>query len=1092
MTISNLSIFTKDTDASASFRGYQYQILKTLETWLQNYINKIEDEIYCDYEEDIFQKNELIKKVKFRQLKLYSSNFSFKSEEIEKALSHFFMLHIKTDYQDRGKEFIFEANSSVAGKYADNDAELLRSWSENQGALSEELLDQISTKVKSIIAKDILEQSVRLKGKYDDQTISEAIQLFKSISDADWKNFAKSIKWIFLDTLPATEFSNTVKRIETLIHKLPFDIPNEKLDGCFGLLHKEISLRSSLLDPGKRKITSTDLEYLILQSGEKEDKWYTEVHARWKNVKDIEQFSIGEFYEIVNATRFCRWHPILFRHNEHWLFLLEIFINMPSLERRLKRNVVYEYLWLKLKPIDEFSMPEGDLLGCEGHLMDYFKDLPNLEDPKELEHAQNLLNISFASLSMERVKLVESDLNRWFAEYEKTLRRQLSISTNPNELCQLLELESSYNLFPRQRNMAPEKFEAIVSPLNRLMEYIEEANLYDATTLSHRVNSYIKLLIHTDAEANSKVISALDSFSSNLDEIVEKRHGAHAKAKIQVERGVAYLKSNNRALLLTTLNHFHSAKDLWNKQEMIEGYVLALLNISQLYSAIGLNLAAKYYALGAAWISVHNGETKLLKRIADAFAFVFYSDFQQGAWMNAFTSFDAYIHARQEFNPNPISEDDKTTMIALGDYSILLYALKKYSAQFHSLSDSRLHILGYLKEYAVAFIQLHSKNYSAEKDITEYLEKRLTDKPLSDVGKTRYVRFNALGSLWEISFVNSYLVNPIAEEFCSNLQIIIGEIALSSSDFHLTRGNIKIHLELANEFKQPDRLPSNTEYKWRVYNNFFDSANPQDINFNSAKGAAILMGVLEELSLLPKSEFDELFWQLFKDNALATKTLSANSYQRMYRFLFKEKQFNEVMREHFQPIELKMTLPKDNKVMKWRSDTSAKFNREEFEDRITQRFKNSHRNIHVTVEKLKTDEAFISVIRKLRGNGWKDWQISLAIMNFIVDYKAYRSIPAPDKFPSEDTYLKARQVEHKKIMKLDESECYIEFPAKAFETEGFMLNLEQTTGFEITAVGLEVNKSQFPNFDSLREFAEARLYKGDELPTEYNLLKDIS
>src|SRR4051812_39033552 len=104
MSISKLHIFSKNTDASASIRGYNYQTLKTLETWIDNLLNKVDEEIYCDFEEDIFQKNDFAKTAKFRQLKLYSSNFSFKSEEIEKCISHFFMLHVKTDYLLTDKE----------------------------------------------------------------------------------------------------------------------------------------------------------------------------------------------------------------------------------------------------------------------------------------------------------------------------------------------------------------------------------------------------------------------------------------------------------------------------------------------------------------------------------------------------------------------------------------------------------------------------------------------------------------------------------------------------------------------------------------------------------------------------------------------------------------------------------------------------------------------------------------------------------------------------------------------------------------------------------------------------------------------------
>ena len=79
MNISKLHIFAKNTDATASLKGYHYQVLKTLETLIDNYIEQKEDEIYCDFEEDIFQKNEIDGTTKFRQIKLYSRNFSFRS-----------------------------------------------------------------------------------------------------------------------------------------------------------------------------------------------------------------------------------------------------------------------------------------------------------------------------------------------------------------------------------------------------------------------------------------------------------------------------------------------------------------------------------------------------------------------------------------------------------------------------------------------------------------------------------------------------------------------------------------------------------------------------------------------------------------------------------------------------------------------------------------------------------------------------------------------------------------------------------------------------------------------------------------------------
>lgn len=85
MSLSKLSIFSKDTDANEVVKGYEYQKLRTLENWLFNKVNAVDEIIYCEYEDDIFQRNIEEGSSKFTQIKLYGSkSFSFKSEEITK------------------------------------------------------------------------------------------------------------------------------------------------------------------------------------------------------------------------------------------------------------------------------------------------------------------------------------------------------------------------------------------------------------------------------------------------------------------------------------------------------------------------------------------------------------------------------------------------------------------------------------------------------------------------------------------------------------------------------------------------------------------------------------------------------------------------------------------------------------------------------------------------------------------------------------------------------------------------------------------------------------------------------------------------
>ncbi|MGE5412165.1 MAG: hypothetical protein ACM3MI_14485, partial [Clostridiales bacterium] len=699
MSISKLHIFSKNTDASASIRGYSYQTLKTLETWIENLLNNIDEEIYCDFEEDIFQNNEDAKSAKFRQLKLYSTNFSFRSEEIEKCIFHFFMLNVKTDYLQKEKEFVFEANSSVAGNYKDNDAELLRNWVSNQGNLSPELLTQCTNKIKVIVSKYILEQTTELKDKIDKTVLKEAISVFENLKEEEWIDFAKRIKWKFAQREPDDEFSETISQIEANILKLPFKVSRDNLKSIFGILYKEVSLRASNQEPNDRKLTSRELELLLVDSGDKEDKWYVEVFERWKDIKEIEHFKVGEFYEVINASRYCRRHKYLASHDLHWLNLLSYFIHKLKIRKEFRGEAIYEYIWLRFRPDGKFELPTGNLFGSEELIRFYFSDFSEFKHATALEDARSLLQITFTAIIYEKVNLNFKEIVSWFRKLYLEINRQIKVSRNPNEKCHLLELLGTLVMFFNQSKMDKKNPNGFLKYFEELLSIIDSAPYYNISQLSDRINQYINLFIKINATENSELINDLQLFSDKLHSKVQDREGQFIKGKKQVDWGAGYIYTDDPTQVLKALSHFHKAKDHWNNQEAIEGHVLSLINIAQLYNGIGLNFAAKYYALCGVWVSINNGDKKLLKRIADSSALVFYSDFKQGSWLSAISSFHLFLGARHEFNPNPLDyKNDSITFKSLADFALILLATPIISPQFQVLISSNIKFLGYIGE----------------------------------------------------------------------------------------------------------------------------------------------------------------------------------------------------------------------------------------------------------------------------------------------------------------------------------------------------------------------------------------------------------
>lgn len=99
MSITALHILAKNTYSTAALKGYRFQILETLETWLFNRVHNIEQTSYCDYEEDIYQQDDLTQTAKFSQLKLYYMQIGLLIDTKNEVS------HCKTIHKAKGDEF---------------------------------------------------------------------------------------------------------------------------------------------------------------------------------------------------------------------------------------------------------------------------------------------------------------------------------------------------------------------------------------------------------------------------------------------------------------------------------------------------------------------------------------------------------------------------------------------------------------------------------------------------------------------------------------------------------------------------------------------------------------------------------------------------------------------------------------------------------------------------------------------------------------------------------------------------------------------------------------------------------------------------
>lgn len=1086
MNLNKLYLFSKNTDAFSAQRGYNYQTLKTLETWISNFLSDNKEDIYCEFEEDIFQKDIVKQTLTFRQIKLYSSNFSFSSEEIKKCISHFFMLHVKSDYHDFSKEYIFETNTCIAKKYLNNDADLLREWFENQDTLDNQQLIKYASKVKEIVTKYIEEQKKDLK---DREGISEAVEVFEGLDNSFWEEFIKMIKWKFLGKSSDQEFVSTRTNIEKLILELPYDsVKNNSLQ-AFGVLLDTVFMKVTEKDEEERKLTFNQLEQLLLNIGNDEDKWYSRRYNYYKTVDPISEFRIGEFYEILDLVNYCRRKKYLHKHKDIWNSFLVYYARNEEVNDLFRRKAIYEIVFLNnefyevdFDNLGDRERPEGNLFGFEDDIHYYFKNFNAFVTAADLENAHIIISLLFVVIKNENVHISYDELRKWFVKVYRKINEKLLSEKDVNEKCNLLEQKGIFLLgINRLRKKSNTEFQQY---FDEVLELAAGALLFKVSQFGDRIEKYIKMQLYVDPQDEMGIIEKLEEFSEKLFPLVETREGKVRLAQFQVKRGYSYLQTNEPKNLLKALKYFHEAKDNYLQEDTIEGFILALLNIAQLYISIGMHFAAKNYALAAFRMSANK---ELIKRIEDSLSMLAYADYRQGSWFNALNIYGKYIQIRldENYDISDVEGDRKATV----NIALMLYVMGRSSYQFNYLIDNYIGYLDYFGEKIIKPIQEKmGLELQFDKDYSNAIKNQIDDFPLNDIGKERLISFYALGSLWRIKFINMHKALSVAEEYISAIQVVLAEIALSDVDFHLLRSTIVIELILSDKYLPPKQLPSNEEIKWEVPICYSEAIGTQQINQHSAFNLVSLSLILDNISVLKSEEFKKLFQEFFKKVKLDTKQIALNLYQKIHRDIYTEGDFEALQSSSFEKEKFDLKFPNENNVMVWNNSLSKKYDKAFSIEAIRNRFENIQKCTYLTLAELKKNSDFPAWVNNLRSQGWKDWQIMTKMLNFMVNYKV--QVFEDKEFKTEQEYVENFQNMFHKYLDMNEKECYVQFPLKAFETKDFMDQFNIILPSILNTYNLET-KLMTPNFKAIKEFLDVRFNMRVDDYYENNPLKDI-
>jgi hypothetical protein len=913
MSISKLHIFSKNRDATAAMKGYQYQHLTTLETWLMNRVNNVDEVIYCDFEEDIFTRNIEKRQSKFHQIKLYSSNFSFSTEATQDTIANFFMLYTKGDYVLDDVIFSFETNASVAKKVVKgNDADVLKEWADAQGALPKDLLDKLRIKVKGIL-DDYIEKEYKAKTANGQPApeFEAAFKMFKEMPEEALDKFIQSIRWTFEGIDPNTAILQKMDSIKKLIEKLPLRL-HESTDVNLSILYHEVVRRSIQDNPEDRVLSNTSLDLLLLNAGDEKSRWYAEVYARWESLDKITYFNAGEFYEVVNAARHYRVSYIDAAHSKVWEKFLLDYSNLTDIEPSYKRKAIYELTFILLDDVIRTGWPSEALEGHEDAIRFYFDKLDQRKNLQDVHEDITLLQILLAASKNKLINIEEGEVNEWKNELLAFLDAELKAAENTDTKCKLLELRGSFE-FHTALEKSPATIEKAIAWYRQILPQLPNTKLYSVSPLFDELESIQDMLIQVDGDA--KTVDTIENFLPELQDAAINSGNRHIVAKRHVNKGVQLLHAGGQHDFLNALNHFHKAKDLWYQEHTKEGYILALLNLSQVYYALGMNIAGKYYAMCAIWSIWHFEDESLYHRLAQGTGLVFAGDFMQGAWMNAIDDFQLFILTKNEFESRGLPGRNEFFQKVLPDLAFIIHASPILAPELTHYIEFVKSQMGDLWTNRInPIVEELKKAAPDEASVIRAARAKITSEALSDLGKRRTIAFDALNIEWHISFENTHQDTAIAEEFTSALQVILCEIARVNKDVLKKDQIVNINITISEKY-QPEELNENTG-EWNVYIPRFDSKEQEKITFHYAFLGSITKSLLSSLSRLGSKEFDEFFNQtLHEKEKIAQRILCMNTYQKFFKNTIGDVEFEKSKRNGFNSLPPHLIFPKLHKLL---------------------------------------------------------------------------------------------------------------------------------------------------------------------------------
>jgi len=819
---------------------------------------------------------------------------------------------------------------------------------------------------------------------------------------------------------------------------------------------------------------------------DQESGWYEKLLIAWKNrAPRLQNYS--DFAEIKSAIRRATFAAEIKQDIPFWIALLEQYRTEAS-PVHLQRRATYEIAVASLRGL-------GKLSGQEGRIRDYFGPVVSLNATDDLMDASCLLDYSTGAHDRGEVDLSAEEINDWRTAFVAHLEELLRTETSAGVKAHLAMLLGSQELTSAFQLNEDPKLDTTMNWWLKVPRFARNAPLFPVWRFSDYLTAAVPLIgMHPKYE---KLVQA-------TDRLLAKRAGGAAAGEKCRDRALAF---HEQGKSLRAIDELHKAKIDWFSDESLGGSILAMLLIADWYCELGLAFAGKYYAMAAAWAAIGSSNNEDRQHAASALRAAALCDYQQGSWFGTQDMVAAFVATDRLFSARSVLQFEKEELEQFArDLATMVVLGKRIAPEQVGLLDAFADFIK-MAEWGKELVPVLCNHWNGVSldEVWKQMQKELAGRPFGDSGATREVVWPELGITWRVKWKNDYLHTILGEQFVAVLQILLADLA--EVELCLLQTGVTVTLE-AGDVDSPklEYLPSNERVAWRVVLPSSGYDGPTGVGFVMRNALATAGGILSSVSLLHEGQLHHVLERAFR-GGVSTKVFVVRSYAEIYR-AFVEKDRFEAAQRHLQDVPLadREFEASAHKDLEWRDGPGPGYSKEEAIRLLQRRYTRPVRPIRLTLKKLALDLKFRLLARRLREEGWLDWQILGALGSIAINYRtwqmpelvAYRSCltrPLIGHDNKDDADRGGIDLEARKGLKVferlstelseeEESVDSIPIPLSVFSEERIRDTLHSSTLATVKGLGLE-NRLDTPVFIAVRHFLTHRYgYLSDDIEHE--------